>query len=141
MSDVLDIKDLRDAYNNKMRKDELQKFAQTQHKALIEAAKRISVLQEKNEHLEQLLLNNTSSLGLQAVTPEESICMQQIRILESKSQIRELTPEETRKFDIFVKNLKLIREGNTLTVKSENTDNVKEDQLVAIARGQSTKEG
>lgn len=142
MSDIVDINDLRESYNNKMKKEELQDFAKAQHKAIIEAAKKISILQEKNQHLEQLLQEMaTSTTGLQILPPEEAICLQQIRILETKSQTRELTPEETRKFDIFVKNLKLIREGNTLTVKAEKTEDIKEDQLVAIARGQGSSKG
>ena len=38
MSDVVDINDLRESYNTKMKKEELQDFAKAQHKAIIEAA-------------------------------------------------------------------------------------------------------
>jgi hypothetical protein len=48
-----------------------------------------------------------------------------------------LTLEEVKRLDLLVKNLKLIREESTIIVNNKKSDNIKEADLVAIAKSQS----
>lgn len=91
--------------------ESMQKFAEAQHKTIIELSKRIKKLQDKNTSLEALLKtanlptieNNPLLEGLQS---EEYIATLQLEKLKNISIERELTLEEARKVEIYSKILK-----------------------------------
>lgn len=80
-------------------------------------------LLDKNELLQIIgelqheisMLRNQPETGL---TPEESICISQLKYLNHIAQNTELTMEEAKKFDIFHKNLRLAR-GQVVEVKDD----------------------
>lgn len=68
------------------------------------------------------------------ITPEELVCIEQIKILQNRSAQRELSLEEVKKLDLLIKNLRLIREQSTENVTNAQWREVfSEDALVAIA--------
>lgn len=70
---------------------------------------------------------------IKSVSPEELICVEQIRILQNRSAQRELSLEEVKKLDYLIKNLRLIKEQSTENLASTVYRDVTEDDLVAIA--------
>lgn len=72
----------------------------------------LSALQQEINQLRQdnsELRKKIDELSNVTVTPEEIICMEQISVLKGKSSVDELTLEETKKLDTYVKILSTIR--------------------------------
>jgi len=67
------------------------------------------------------------------IEPEEEIAEIQLNKLRQTARNRQLTLEETRQFDLLVKNKRLSREKSTINVESKDFSKVKEADLVAIA--------
>lgn len=135
MSNIVDINDLRKQFAEKITSEEWKKFAEVQQAIIEKYENQIKLLNDKNKHLESLLMSKTNIVS--ELTPEEVICLQQINRLEKLSTDRQLTLEEVKKLDLLVKNLKLIREESTIIVNNRNQENLKEAELVAIARTES----
>ena len=97
-------------------------------------------LKQKIEHLEELV-QNTTDLKAKEVsridyTPEQIICQIQIEKLRSKSFERELTLEETKRLEILIKSLYLIKEKGTAKVSAEFkklTESLSIENLAEIA--------
>lgn len=92
--------------------------------------KLIVELQKENELLKARIVELTIDT---AITKEELICIQQIKILHDRSIQRELSLEEVKKLDLLVKNLKLITESITDKNSENKIRDVSEDLLVSIA--------
>lgn len=67
------------------------------------------------------------------VEPEEEIAEVQLHKLKEISRTRALTLEETRQYDLLVKNKRLAKEQSTINLESKDFNNVKEADLIAIA--------
>lgn len=106
------VKDLAEHFNSKAIKEELE------------------ALRKENEELKKAVAR-FASLN-ETVTPEELICIEQIRILQNRSNQRELSLEEVKKLDYLIKNLRLIKERSTQNLSVPFRD-VTEADLVAIA--------
>ena len=93
-------------------------------------------LQSENNTLKEKIVQLESFLSLQqtAITNEELICTEQISLIKSKSSNRELSLDEVKRLDILIKNLRLIRNQATDASDEKDYRNVKEADLVAIAR-------
>lgn len=92
-------------------------------------------LKQENTFLTQRIGQLESLLSLQRLaTPEELICIEQINVLKLASGNRELSLDEVKRLDILVKNLRLIQEQNSKATDHSDYRNVKEADLVAIAR-------
>jgi len=76
----------------------------------------------KGLHQELAILRSQTTSS--AVSSEEQICLQQLRLLEEKSAICELDFEEAKKFEIFHKNLRLAR-GQVVDVTDKKKANQK----------------
>jgi hypothetical protein len=97
----------------------------TIHK-LMEENKR---LKAEVEHLHMLLASTAPLVGGDPaldVSDEEAICEIQLRKLQAKAQDRELTLEETKRLEILIKSLYLIRE------KAQPKSN---DDLIKLPKG------
>lgn len=68
------------------------------------------------------------------VSQEELVCIDQIAMLNAISKIRPLNKEEAQKFDIFVRNLRMIRE-KPKAIEVEY-DTISKDDLLTIAQNQ-----
>jgi len=140
MNEVVDISTLRKEFEQKTKAKDLKEFAQAQHQLIEKLNNELSVAREKNSHLEMMLKDLAQNIRVTQVSPEEMVCVEQINLLRQKSASRDLTLEEAKKLDIFVRNLKLIRDESTIIINSVDSSGVKEAELVAIARGQPTEE-
>lgn len=105
-----------------------QEFISAQDAVIFQLKKENDLLKEKVTHLEGLLVKTTP------VTPEELICVEQIDIIKQKSAGRELSLDEIKRLDLLIKNLRLVKEQSTQTIEHKDYRNVKETDLVAIAR-------
>lgn len=130
MSNIIDIEDLRKAFNEKMSTEQWMSFAEKQTDIIESYQSKIKDLQQKCTHLENLLMNQYAK----PLSSEEVICLQQIEKLSEVSAARQLTLEEVKRLDLLVKNLKLIREESTIIVNNKRSDSLKEADLVAIAK-------
>lgn len=102
-------------------------------------------LEEKEEEISQLkhILSNTTPVAgeitVSPITDEELIADIQLRKLLSNAKIRELTLDETRKFDLLVKNKRLATGQATNIDKDELPKELSGKSLLQIAYGK--KEG
>src|SRR5271166_2140440 len=132
MSDIVDIAELRKAFQDKTKAKDLKAFVESQQNIIEKLIKEKEHLQEKLKSAEKLLTDISSGVLMLPMTKEESICKEQLSILKQKSEQRPLSLEDVKIFDILVKNLKLIQEGNKQESKNDFRD-VEEISLVAIA--------
>jgi sulfur transfer protein SufE len=97
---------------------ELQQFANSQYKTIIDLSKKLQKSEEENKHLKKLLEQTNPLLISEAkekeseliknATDSEVICRTQIRIFKDLALERELTLEEVKKFAELNKALKEI---------------------------------
>lgn len=137
MSNIINIIDLRKELNDKKSIEEWLSFAQKQNIIIEQHQQQIKNLEFKNHQLENMLMTKFNKDLITELTPEESICIQQIDRLEKISIERALTLDEVKRLDLLVKNLKLIREESTIIV-NQKPDGLKEADLVAIVRSDTT---
>lgn len=135
MSDIIDISDLRKSFLEKTKAKDLREFAEQQQNVIEKLLKEKELLKEKNTHLEKMLKDLATGIVTLPMTKEETICMEQMEILKKRSEQRALSLEDVKIFDILVKNLKLIREGQVDEKKKDTFRDVEEIDLVAIATG------
>lgn len=112
---------------------ELQLLCDRQQKALLKAQERIKLLEGEVEQLKSPQLSAAPSVQVISDQDEEVICRIQIAMLRTKAQEREMTLEETKRFDLLVKNLSLIEERKIANAKEVPSLEVSDAQLLALA--------
>lgn len=133
-NEVISIEDLRKQYQDKVKTKDLKAFADKQQEVIMKLLQQREELEDKVKHLESMLVN-VPNLQASKLSSEEIICMEQIHLLKSKSDNRELSLDEIKRLDLLVKNLRLIREQSTQVINTTDYSEVKESDLVSIARG------
>lgn len=123
---------------------DLQAYADQQYKSLQIASQRIRELEAEVAHLKDLLTGAIPLTGEHPteqviITPEEAICVAQIRILSDRALHKELTLEETKRLDLLVKNLNVIRNNNPSTFDGKKKPVYSDAELIAIANKKETK--
>lgn len=113
---------------------ELQKFADTQYSTIEQLQEEIINLKEQNASLLIMLeqnLPNADALAkgiLSHISNEQLICETQIHNLKTYSVTRDLTLEETRKFQIFSEVLKNIKKNapdeSLITVRKMSSEDL-----------------
>lgn len=131
MSEVISIQDLKKEFAEKTKAKDLKVFAESQQRLLEKLMNENNQLKDKLNHLEKQMTTLDVAIKLQ---PEEVICLQQIDLLKKRSESRELSLDEVKRLDLLIKNLRLIREQSTQVIDTKDYTEVKEDELVAIAR-------
>lgn len=110
-------------------KKNLQEFAEKQMSVLL-------VLKEENEKLKEEVAALKAELSTKpspTARSEEILLLAQVEILKAKGLVGELTLEETKKLDIFLKNLHLLnsvgdsKPGTTVAIKDY-------DNLIKLAK-------
>lgn len=146
MSDVIDLslKDLQ--RENERLKRELKAAILTVEKLM----KSDSQKQQEIEHLKELLSqsvpviqeNKTPSRKIQeVVSPEESIAEMQLERLRVTASQRSLTLEETRMYDLLVKNKRLSQDESTINLsKNQYRDISEQDIKMLVAQAEATNE-
>lgn len=113
--------------------EELKAYIEAQQQSFIEVSKKVKNLEDENEALnkkiEKLQLDQTKSkindLEAQDVSNSEIICLSQIELLKKRTEERELTYEESKKFEIFTKiyqQIKTAKKSNDEDLKNKSTD-------------------
>lgn len=110
--------------------EDLEKEAMTQYVAIEKLQKENKALKAEVYHLKQLLLGN-SEVKI-TVPKEQAACEIQLEMLHVKSRERELTLEETKRLEILIKSLYLIKDKAT-DVSVVDPNNLSIDALTKIA--------
>jgi hypothetical protein len=104
-------------------------------------SKELSEKSQKLKHLEDLLSKNTPVLVPSAtpaiktkVTSEESIAETQLERLRQISEQRSLTLEETRMYDLLVKNKRLSQDESTVNLQKGGYRDVSDIELLKAVR-------
>lgn len=110
--------------------EQLQEFAEAQHTTIGQLSKKIQRLEEERNHLKSLLessipLIKTTDQSISEVFKNDSeyICHMEIAKLKDITRARELTLEESRRFDTYFKILSQIE------FKSEKKDEKEVEKL------------
>lgn len=93
-------------------KEDLAAYADAQYKTIIKLTKRIAKLEEDKIDLQTKVQEAGSGINIDnplGVTDEEAICLMELTKLRNKSIQEELTMEECRKVETYVKTLSTIR--------------------------------
>lgn len=98
-------------------------------------SKQVGELEAKLKHAESLLMSTSKSSPVSKliISDEEVIADLQIKRLKEAAQIRVLSLEETRQYDLYVKNKRLIQGDATNVIDHKPLSNSKED-LIRIAQ-------
>jgi len=127
--------------------DEQKAYLKAQQATIISQTKEINNLKRELEKLakenETLVMENAQlkaltpkeNLGQFNVSDEETICVVQLAILKNYSLTRELTMEETKKTEIFVKTLKEIRGKKVEVTEEEKAEKISNEDLLKFMNG------
>lgn len=100
---------------------------------------------EQIKHLESLVAQNVPVIQKEShkislmVSPEEEIAQLQLERLRQAAKSRTLTLEETRMFDLLVKNKRLSLDESTINLGKNSYRNVDEAELEKLAIAEVTK--
>jgi len=141
MSDNDSINKMAADYSNS--EEDKSAFIKAQNQTILAQSKEINNIKRETEKLanevERLLFENAQ---LKAITPkegssvfdvsdEETICVVQLAILKNHAMIRELTMEECKKTETYVKTLKEIR-GKKVEKMEDPVENLSNDDLLKL---------
>lgn len=141
MSDNSSIDKLAEQYASN--EDDAKAYQKAQAATIITQTRQINDLRKQIEKLaaehEQLIIENTKLKALNPqssefdISDEETICVVQIALLKNIAMQRELTLEEVKKTEIYVKSLKLIR-GAVSEIKEPSADGLTNEQLLEMMK-------
>lgn len=139
------VKNLEDLKTVAQLKTELAKLNRENKAAFKTIDKLIKDTKKKDEeiaHLKDMLEKNVPLLVEEKkpqkvvqveLSPEEEIAELQLEKLRQASRQRKLTLEETRQYDLLVKNKRLSQEQSTINLDSSQYKNLSEAELIKIA--------
>lgn len=116
--------------------EELRTYCNSQYQIIVKLQKKTAELEEKNRHLEELLKNSgnlpvSSREILLNPDNDEQIAREQLQLLKIQSSQRELTLEETKRFEVYAKFLNnKFNNSKTIVVESKK---LQTDELLALA--------
>jgi predicted nucleic acid-binding Zn-ribbon protein len=108
-------------------------------KTIDKLLKDVSQKNEEIKHLHSLVtqtvpvIKKESSAIAVSITPEEEIAQLQLERLRKAAQNRTLTLEETRMFDLLVKNKRLSQDESTINLSKAHYRDVSDADLLQIA--------
>ena len=116
---------------------DLQRYCDTQFVALKSAVEKIQTLEKEVQHLQELLVASVPLVSNPIIVSHEQALLEaQINLIHQRALDKELTLEETKRLDLLIKNLNLIRgkptgiyEGSSRKV----TKDISDAELVRIA--------
>lgn len=115
--------------------EDLQKDLQSYYKTVERLSKENSALRAEVAHLKDLLTATAPLLTKDVkieVPKEQAACEIQLQMLHEKSKTRELTLEETKRLEILIKSLYLIKDKST-GITIDNSSSLSVDSLTEIA--------
>lgn len=100
----------------------MKEYSDAQYKALLVLQKENHQLKDEVAHLKELLAATSPLITSPTVKidlpPEQLICEIQINMLQDKAKDRELTLEETKRLEILIKSLYLIKDKAKEDIKA-----------------------
>ncbi len=145
MRDLKDVIDLEEVINVDVLKKEIVSLRRENHAAMKTIEKLLKDSQKKNDEITQLQLLLAQSVPLikapvlvdskpKEVSAEEEIAQLQLERLRIAAKARPLTLEETRMYDLLVKNKRLASDEPTVNMLSKGSyRDVGEIELLKIA--------
>lgn len=116
--------------------EELQKYCDNQFLIIQKLQSRVKSLEEEIAHFKAVESSQERGLNASELPVEQLICEMQIKKLERAAMDRELTLEETKRLDLLVKNLHLIRDANAKPAEEPKPlEDIPMAQLILIASG------
>lgn len=115
--------------------EDFKAYAEAQHKTIVKITKKLNQLEEENKSLKLKAdkPTNHSVISLpEGLTDEEAICIMELAKLRAASNLGELTLEECRKVEIYVKTLKTVRDGSNKKDVSPTSNMSTDDLLKAM---------
>lgn len=140
MSDIDDFKSVEEL------KKEVLSLSRENKAAMLTIDMLLKDANKKNEqikHLESLVAQNVPVIKKEsqklsiAVSPEEEIAQVQLERLRQAAKIRILTLEETRMFDLLVKNKRLVLDESTINLGKNQYRDVADADLLKIAAAEA----
>lgn len=123
--------------------EDLKEYSNSQYKVIVSQSKKISELEKKLEATEAKLIKaeQTNTVSSALSTDQTggnnddgtTICMIQLALLRAAAMNGELTLEETKKVEIYVKTLQLIRgKANDKDTKKDTGKSLSNEELIAL---------
>lgn len=129
---------------------EQKAFIKAQQSTIISQTKEINNLRREVEKLakenERLLMENAQAKAMNpqkeqfGTSDEETICVVQLAILKNLALTRELSLEETKKTEIYVKTLKEIRGKKVVANEEEKVEKLSTEDLIKFMESASKVE-
>jgi hypothetical protein len=121
---------------------ELRTYSNEQYAVILALKEENDKLKTEVLHLKTLLIAATPLVPVEPVkievSPEQAICEIQINKLQEKAQSREMTLEETKRLEILIKSLYLIKEKGSGAISAEYTNIPANTTLESLAQIAST---
>lgn len=136
------VADLSDFKSIDQLKRELTSLKRENNAAMKTIDKLLKDLSQKNEELKHLqslvsqavpVIKKDTSTVITSITPEEEIAHLQLERLRQAAKNRTLTLEETRMFDLLVKNKRLAQDESTINLSKASYRDVSDAALLQIA--------
>lgn len=112
MGDIISISTLAGNFSTEL---ELQAYCDKQFQTIKKLTEENEKLNAEIEHLKFVISSSTEILPYEVVkiivTKEQALLEEQISILQSRSIGKELTLEDTKKLDLLIKNLRIVKEN------------------------------
>lgn len=118
---------------------DLQAYCDSQYTTIKFQNDKIRALEEEIKHLKTLLSSTTQLVSdptkknLEVPSNEQLICEVQLEKLKEVAKERELTLEETKRFDLLNKNLLLIKNAQNLHTDMSIFDSIDPQDLLKFA--------
>lgn len=122
--------------------EEMQAYSEAQYKTILSlndklnsAQKEIEKLQAeiKRLNVEGAVKSSVSDDSQFKTSDEEATCVIQIAMIKANAMQRELTTDETKRLEVFVKTLSLIRGKVPEAKKEKDTSKMTTEELMAYA--------
>lgn len=131
MSNIVSIDELRKEFLEKQKPKDIKEFVHKQQELLEKYMQQVKNLEEKLAHSDLIIQQMGKNLAVMP-TDEEIVCLEQIKYLKDRSEQRELDVNDIKKFDLLVKNLRLIRSQATEVFDTSAKD-LTAEELIGIA--------
>lgn len=141
MDEVIDVTQLAGRFKNRK---ELQQYSEMLFVSFKQAVEKLQKLEAENKHLKELLARSVPQLELSqennvvklVVPDEQAIAEIQLKKLAQTAKDRELTLDETKRYDLLTKNLYLSKSKSpkTIDAKTKAIEQIEDAELVKIAK-------